>query len=209
MIPAMRPHSGEQARDRPAAQPGRRVAAPLPLGFLALAGGSVLFASLQLGWLAASERHDVAVGLLAFAAPLQFSASVWGFLGGDVVAGTGMGVLAGSWATTAVVLLTSADGATSDALGVLLVMAGVALLLTATGGIARRTVLPATVIGTASVRFGLTGLAQLAGGGAWDEAAGVAGLVLAALGVIVAAVLMLREVRPPGSTDALAREGLR
>lgn len=191
----MRPDTAERARDRPA-QSARRVAAPLPLGFLALACGTVLFASLQLGWLAASERHHVALGLLGFVAPLQFSASVWGFLGGDVVAGTGMGLLSGSWATTAAVMLTSSDGATSDALGVLLLMASVALLLTATGALAGRAVLPAAVIGTASLRFALTGVAQLTGGGAWDEAAGVVGLGLAVLGVTAAGVLMLREVRP-------------
>ena len=67
---------------------------PLPLGFLALAGGTLLVSGLQLGWLAG--RHRAATSrwiLLAFVVPLQLVASVFGFLARDIVAGTGMGLL--------------------------------------------------------------------------------------------------------------------
>ena len=96
----------------------RPIANPLPLGFLALAGGTLLVSGLQLGWLAPAQGDDVALCVLAFVFPLQLVASVFGFLGRDVVAGTGMGVLAGTWLAIALVTLSApAPGATSDALG--------------------------------------------------------------------------------------------
>jgi hypothetical protein len=58
----------------------RPIGNPLPLGFLALAAGTLLVAGLQLGWLAPSEGHDVALILIAFVAPLQLLASVFGYL---------------------------------------------------------------------------------------------------------------------------------
>src|SRR3954453_958264 len=77
----------------------RPLANPLPLGFLALAAGTLLLAGLQLGWLGAEEGQSVALALLAFVFPLQLIACVFGYLCRDVVAGTGMGVLSGAWLT--------------------------------------------------------------------------------------------------------------
>ena len=62
----------------------RPIANPLPLGFLALAGGSLVVTGLQLGWLAETEGHDVALILLAFVFPLQLVTSVFGYLARDV-----------------------------------------------------------------------------------------------------------------------------
>jgi hypothetical protein len=36
----------------------RPIASPLPLGFLALAGGTLLLSGLQLGWLAPAQGRD-------------------------------------------------------------------------------------------------------------------------------------------------------
>src|SRR5205085_5196786 len=44
---------------------------PLPLGFLALAAGTLLLSGLQLGWLQPSDGQDVALILIAFVFPLQ------------------------------------------------------------------------------------------------------------------------------------------
>ena len=71
----------------------RPIGDPLPLGFLALAGGTLLISGLQLGWLQESDSLDVARRVRL---PLQLVASIFGFLARDVVAGTGMGVLAGT-----------------------------------------------------------------------------------------------------------------
>ena len=108
--------------------PARRVSAPeriflrpignaLPLGFLALAGATLLVSGLQLAWLDPSQGKDVALVLVAFVFPLQLTTSVFGYLGRDFVAGTGMGILAGTWLSVGLITLTSAPGATSDALG--------------------------------------------------------------------------------------------
>ena len=112
----------------------RPLANPLPLGFLALAAATLLVSGLQLDWLEPAEGHDVALMLLAFVFPLQLVASVFGFLGRDVVAGTGMGVLAGTWLSVALVMLDrSAPGATSDALGLSCCSRRAAMLIPALG----------------------------------------------------------------------------
>jgi uncharacterized protein len=49
----------------------RPVGNPLPLGFLALAAGTVLVSGLQLSFIEPSEGKKVALILLAFVAPLQ------------------------------------------------------------------------------------------------------------------------------------------
>ena len=100
-----------------------RPAPPLPLGFLALAVGTLLLATLNLGWLEPADGHDVAVALLAFVAPLQLTASLMGFQLGEVVPATAMAILAGTWTTIAVVMLTSPPGGTSAALGTELLFA--------------------------------------------------------------------------------------
>src|SRR5215217_5946912 len=94
-----------QPVDRAARIVLRPIANPLPLGFLALAAGTLLLSALQLGWLEPQEGRQVALILLAFVFPLQLVASVFGFLARDVVAGTGMGVLCGIWLSIALVML--------------------------------------------------------------------------------------------------------
>src|SRR5690606_25015569 len=101
----------------------RPLANPLPLGFTALAGGTFVVSGLQLGWVDAGEGSHVALILLAFVFPLQLVVSILGFLARDIVAGTGMGILAGTWLSVALVMLTSPPATTSDALGLLLLVA--------------------------------------------------------------------------------------
>jgi succinate-acetate transporter protein len=47
----------------------RPIANPLPLGFIALATGTLLLSALQLDWLQPTEGRTVAVILLAFVVP--------------------------------------------------------------------------------------------------------------------------------------------
>jgi len=63
----------------------RPIANPLPLGFLALAAGTLLFSGLQLGWLAPDQGSDVALIVLAFVFPLQLVSSIFGLLGRDEI----------------------------------------------------------------------------------------------------------------------------
>jgi len=85
---------------------------------------------LPLGWLDPRQGEDVGLILLTFVFPLQLLASVFGYLGRDIVAGTGMGLLAGTWLSIALVtLMAPRPGATSDALGLFLLLAGAAMLV--------------------------------------------------------------------------------
>ena len=167
----------------------RRPAPPLPLGFLALAAGTMLLAALNLGWLEPADGRDVAVALLAFVAPLQLTASLTGFALGEAVPATAMGVLAGTWTTVGVVMLTSPAGATSAALGAQLLLSAGALAVAAAMAGTRRLLLPAAVISGAALRFALTGAYELSADGSWERAAGWAGVALAALAACAAAVL--------------------
>jgi succinate-acetate transporter protein len=172
----------------------RPIANPLPLGFLALAGGTLVVSGLQLGWLAKDQGQDVALILIAFVFPLQLLASVFGHLARDVVAGTGMGLLSGTWLSVGLVMLTSPAGSTSDALGLFLLLASVAMLVPATAASAGKLV-PAAVLVTTAVRFATTGLFQLTASDTWKDVAGVVGLVLCALAVYAALAMAIEDAR--------------
>jgi len=170
----------------------RPLANPLPLGFLALAVATLLLSGVQLEWLPASDAATVAVVLLLFVAPLQLLASILGFLARDPVAGTGMGLLAGTWAAVGLVTLRSPVGVTSHALGLLLLLSGSAMLVPALGAVESKLV-PALVLATTALRFVLTGIYQLSGGTAWKVAGGVTGVVLCAFALYAAAAFMIEE----------------
>jgi uncharacterized protein len=103
-----------------------------------------------------------------------------------------MGVLAGTWLAVGLVTLAGHPGATSDALGLLLLVASVAMLVPASAAL-RSKLVPAAVLSTTSLRFLLTGLFQLTASGTWADAAGAVGLVLGALAVYAAFALELED----------------
>jgi len=173
----------------------RPIANPLPLGFLALGAATLLVSGLQLGWLAAAQGRDVALILIAFVFPLQLVASVFGFLARDVAAGTGMGVLAGTWLSVGLVTLTADQpGATSDALGLFLLVAAAAMLVPGAAASTGKLV-AAAVLFTTAARFAVTGVYELSASAFWEDAAGVVGLALGALAVYAAAALALEDAR--------------
>jgi len=188
----------------------RPLASPLALGFLGLAGGTFTVSALNLGWVEPTEGAKVALALVAFTVPLQFLAAVVGFLARDGVAATGMGLLSGIWLATALVLRDSEPGATSDALGFFLLVGAVAMLVPASAALGGK-VVPALVLGTAALRFAVTGVYELSGSAGWETAAGIVGLVLAALAVYAAWAAELedvlgRTVLPLGRRGAPPRE---
>jgi uncharacterized protein len=172
----------------------RPIGNPLPLGFLALAGGTLLVSGLQLGWLSDSQGEDVALILITFVFPLQLVAAVFGFLGRDVVAGTGMGILCGTWLSIGVVTLTSAPGSTSDALGLFLLLAAVAMLVP-TAAAASGKLVAVAVLATTALRFACTGIDQLSASDTWKDVAGVVGLALCAIAVYAALAVALEDAR--------------
>jgi uncharacterized protein len=183
----------------------RPIASPLPLGFLALAVATVAFASVQLSWIPQDQGHTVALGTLVLTVPLQFLAAVMGFLARDPVAATGMGILSGTWAAACLATLASPPGASSEGLGVILLMSAACLLIPAAA--ARTKAVPALVILTSATRFAVTGIAEIDGGRNWMHAAGWVGIALAILSVYAALALELegsesRTVLPLGRTGA-------
>ena len=188
----------------------RPIGNPLPLGFLALAGGTLLVSALQLEWLKPTEGENVALILIAFVFPLQLLASVFGFLARDVAAGTGMGLLSGTWLSIGLVLLTSDPGATSDALGLFLLLAAVAMLVPAAAA-ATGKLAAAAVLGTTALRFATTGLYELTAAEGWKTLAAIVGLALCALALYAALAMALedalqRTVLPLGRRDEIEGE---
>jgi uncharacterized protein len=189
----------------------RPLANPLPLGFLGLAAATLLVSALQLGWLDPElDGQAVALILIAFVFPLQLLTSIFGYLTRDVVAGTGMGILAGTWLSIALVTLTSPAGSTSDGLGAFLLIAAVAMWVPASTAAASK-VVPALVLATAGLRFAVTGAYQLSAAGSWQHIAGWVGLVLCALGVYAALAMELEDARgsevlPLGRRSAIEGE---
>jgi len=163
----------------------RPIAGPLAIGFFGLAAATVVMSGLQLGWVEAAEGRQVALCILAFTVPLQLTASLFGFLARDGVAATGMGLLSGIWAAVGLVTLLGEPGSTSDALGLFLLVAGIAMWAPASSATASKLV-PALVLATAGLRFLLTGVYQLTASDAWGDVAGIVGLVLGAFALYAA-----------------------
>ncbi len=174
---------------------------PLPLGFLGQFVATISFSALQLRWIAPGQGHPVALAALVLTVPVQLVASVFGFLSRDPVAGSGMGILAGSWGTVALATLTTPAGVTSPGLGVVLLAAAAAMLVPATGGRAKRAA--AAVMAMTALRFSVTGVAELTGASGWMTAAGWVGLGLGTVSFYAALAFELegteeREVLPIG-----------
>lgn len=169
----------------------RPIASPLALGFLALAGGTLTLSGLQLGW--ADEQHHVGLVLIGFTFPLQLLSSIFGFLARDAVAATGMGLLSGIWLAMGLVLTSTLPGSTSDALGLFLLLGGVAMVIPALGA-ALSKLTAGLVLGAAAMRFLLGGLHQLTAADGWETAAGLVGLALTVVAVYAALAVELEEV---------------
>lgn len=172
----------------------RPVANPLPLGFLALAAATLLISGQQLRWLPAEQAPAVALVLLGFVFPAQLLASILGYLARDVVAGTGMGILAGTWLSVALVTLGSPTGATSRTLGLFLWLAAAAMLVPATASATGKLV-PAALLATTAAKFATTGAYEWTAATGWRITAGVVGLLLCALAGYTALAMALEDTR--------------
>jgi uncharacterized protein len=172
----------------------RPIANPLPLGFIALATGTLLLSALQLEWLQPLEGRTIALILLVFVAPLQLIASIFGFLARDAIAGTGMGILAGTWLSISLTMRDHPPGATSHALGLLLLISATSMLIPAAGSAFGKLTATA-VLSVTAVRFATTGIYQLTDNHTWKQTAGVIGVVLCGLALYTALAMLLEDVR--------------
>jgi succinate-acetate transporter protein len=85
-------------------------------------------------------------------------------------------------------------GATSDALGLFLLIAAVAMLVPAAAATLGKLV-PALVLATTALRFFVTGMFQLTASDTWMAVAGIVGLVLCALAVYAALAMGLEDAK--------------
>jgi succinate-acetate transporter protein len=171
----------------------RPIASPFALGFIGLAGASVTLAGLELGWVPSAETRQVGLIVVVFGPLLQAIACVFGFLGRDAVAATGMGTLAGGWACIGAVELFGGTGM-SHALGTFLFAAATGVLLAAATA-AQTKVVPGVIMLTTAIRWYLTATYQVSGGLGWKHAAGYAGLVLGSLALYGAFSLEIEDIK--------------
>jgi succinate-acetate transporter protein len=160
----------------------RPLANPLSLGFLGLAFATLVFSGLEMGWVPVGETKTLALAVLVFTVPAQFISCIFGFLTRDLVAASGMGVLAGTWAATALGTVLSPPGSTSAALGLILVASAAAVLMPAIGAAQAKLLAAAVNIGTA-LRWAVTAGYEFSGAGDWKLAAGSMGIALGVLGL--------------------------
>jgi len=172
----------------------RPLANPLPLGFLGLFFSTMLLAGVELGWVPESQERYLAVGALVLTVPVQFIACVYGFLVRDLVAGTGMGLLAGSWATIALVILLTPPGSKSPGLAWILVLAGTALTVPAFAA-SQAKVLAAIVNQTTALRFWVTAVYEWGAPHVWETAAGALGIALGVLALYAALAFEVEDQR--------------
>lgn len=172
----------------------RPIANPFALGFLGLAAATIMLAGLELQWIPSSESIQVAVIVLVTAPTLQLVACVFGFLGRDAVAATGMGVLAVTWAVIGADHLLTPPDATSRALATLLFLSATAMALSAITA-SETKVLPAVVMGTTALRFLVTALYEVFGSPTVRIASGAIGCLLAVLAVYAAFALELEGLQ--------------
>ena len=182
----------------------RPFANPFALGFLGLAGATIVLSGQEIGWIPDHEWLQVAIIILVSAPVLQLISCVFGFLGRDPVAATGMGLLAVSWAAIGVVHALSVPHGRSPALGTFLLLAAAGLSLSA--AMAGRTkVLPAMVMGLSALRFFTTALYEVLGGSDLKLAAAAVGCLLTVVAVYGAVAMELEGLEHRAVLPTLRR----
>jgi uncharacterized protein len=184
---------GDERLDPPVRIMLRPVGSPLPLGFFAFAVGSFLFTAFELGWVAQSQARPLSWIMLVFVVPLQLIGSIVSFMARDAGSATALGLFAMTWASVAVVGLTSTAPRT-PVLGVfMLAMCAVILAFGATSVMGKP--LLGLVSFLACIRFAMTGVYQIHGGTGWEHTSGWLGLPLCAAAFYLALALMLEDVQ--------------
>jgi uncharacterized protein len=172
----------------------RPIANPLALGFFGLAGATLTIGALQLGWIPADQRSQAGLIVLVVGPLPMTIASIFGFLGRDDIAATGMGWMAATWLAYGLIQISSAPGSTSTALGAFLVVAGAGCLLNAAGSGAAKG-LAAAILALAGIRFLTSGIYELGSGNGWRHVAGWAGVALCPAALYGALALALEDLR--------------
>lgn len=179
--------------DGPAHPAHRPIVDPKPLGFLALAGASLVAAGHDLSWIPDAERVQVGIMLLVAAPVVQLLASTMGFVARDPVPATGMALLGAGWAARGLTWITTPAGSYSAALGTLLVVVGAAALLSAAEAAVRGSVVAAVVLALTGLSFLLTAASELAASETVGDLAGAVGLAVSSAALAAAATVLQRQ----------------
>lgn len=172
----------------------RPVGLATPLGYSGLAAGAGVTAAFHLGWIATAQQHGVAVALLAFVVPLQLVAALAALGSRDTQIATAFGVLSGTWAVVGLDLLRSPPGATDGATGVLLLVAGIALMSALVAAVQSRLV-PAAVIALAAAHLFCDAAYDLSGADAVKDLTGIVGIALGAVALYTSLAMQIEEAR--------------
>lgn len=156
----------------------RPIGSPLTIGMSGLAIASLVDSGLDLRWLSLNQTHDVGLILLSVPFALQLIACIFSYLSRDGATGAAVGMLSMTWFATGLVSATSTPGSRSGALGLLLLVAGGVLILSALAVMIAKP-LPGSVFGLSGIRFAVSGIYMLGATGAWRHASGIIGLVIA------------------------------
>lgn len=199
-----------RANDLPRTVALRPIGTAVPLGFVALTVATASYSAVQLGWIGPLQAGVVSLGVIVFVVPLQLIACVVAFLGRDSVVGTANGILAGTWAAVSLVSILRPLPMTHPGLGVLLVVSGAVLLISALGTGAKP--VAGLVLLTSTGRFVVTGMYELTGSTGWRSTAGLWGLALAAVAFYAAMAFELegaygRTILPTGRRQSIAELG--
>jgi hypothetical protein len=158
----------------------RPLGSPLTIGMSGLAIASLVQSGLDLHWVALTQTRAAGLILLSVPFVLQLLSSVFCYLARDGAAGAAIGVLAGSWLGMGLLHVASAPGSRSGALGLMLLAAGSMIALSSLAIGLGKPIAGAT-FALEGVRFILAGVYELGATGAWQDAAGIIGLVVVAL----------------------------
>jgi len=158
----------------------RPLGAPLTIGMSGLAIASLVQSGLDLHWVAVTQTRDAGLILISIPFLLQLISSVFSYLARDGAAGAAIGVLSGSWLGLGLLHVTSAPGSRSGALGLMLLAAGSMIFLSSLAiGLGKP--LAGATFALEGVRFVIAGVYQLGAPGAWQQTAGIIGLVVVGL----------------------------
>jgi succinate-acetate transporter protein len=145
-----------------------------------LAIASLVQSGVELHWTPPDQTFQAGLILVAVPFVLQLLACIFSYLARDGATGAAVGVLATSWLAIGLIHIAAKPGATSAALGLLLLAAGGALGAAA-AAIASSKPLPGAIFAAAALRFAIAGVYQLSTITFWEHAAGVLGLLVTAL----------------------------
>lgn len=145
----------------------RPVGSPLTLGMSGLAIASLVQSGVELHWLPSGQTSQAGLILIAVPFVLQLLACIFSYLARDGTTGAAVGILATSWLAVGLIHIVVRPGATSGALGLLLVAASGALGAAAGATVSSKP-LPGAIFAVAAMRFATAGIFQLSTVGSWS-----------------------------------------